>query len=281
MTAILQTSGVCFSYAGGTPALNNLSVVFAEGRRTAVLGRNGSGKSTLFTLFNGLQRPAQGAVLFRGEPLRYDRQALKFLRGKVGMVFQEPDSQLFSASIREDVSFGPMNLGLPPTKVRQRVEEALAAVGLADLAGRPVHALSHGEKKRACLAGVLAMHPEVLILDEPTAGLDPAMIRDLTALLNQCHSQGVTVILATHDVDFAYTWADDVCLIDAGSLAFQGAVKEFTTMLPHLPKLGLEPPWILEMYHRLLTDGSIKMTTTPPRSKDELMKLLDRLGEIE
>ena len=279
MTAILQTTGVGFSYPGGAQALNNLSVAFAEGRRTAVLGRNGSGKSTLFTLLNGLQRPHQGVVLFRGEPLRYNRGALKSLRGKVGMVFQEPDSQLFSASIREDVSFGPMNQGLPPAQVRQRVEEALAAVGLAEIAGRPVHALSQGEKKRACIAGVLAMHPEVLILDEPTAGLDPVMIRELTAVLDQCHARGVTVLLATHDVDFAYAWADDVCLLDTGTLAFHGSVEELRGMGTRLPELGLESPWVLALYQLLGRKGVLDRAATPPRSRAALMKLIDSSGE--
>lgn len=281
MTAILQTTGVSFCYPGAALALDNLSVAFAEGRRTAVLGRNGSGKSTLFTLLNGLQRPHQGAVLFRGEPLRYDRGALKSLRGKVGMVFQEPDSQLFSASIREDVSFGPMNLGLSATEVRSRVEEALATVGLADLAGRPVHALSHGEKKRVCLAGVLAMHPEVLILDEPAAGLDPVMTRALTAILEQCHARGVTVLLATHDVDFAYAWADDICLLDAGTLVFHGSVDAFAALLPRLPDLGLELPWVLQMYQLLGRNGYIDLTASPPRSKATLMQLLSRFGKTE
>ncbi len=274
MDMILATSAVDYSYPGGEQALNRISVGFAKGRRTAVLGRNGSGKSTLFSLLNGIQKPQRGEVLFQGEPLSYTRRYLKRLRSRIGVVFQEPDSQLFSASIREDISFGPMNLGLEKSEVLQRVDAAMAAVGLSELAGRPVHALSHGEKKRVCIAGVLAMQPEVLVLDEPTAGLDPAMTRELTALLDQLHRQGLTLILATHDVDFAYAWADDICILDQGAVAFQGSVDEFSTVLPRLPELGLECPWVVEMYARLLDKRLVEAVAVPPRTKSALLELL-------
>ena len=276
MSAILATRGVDYSYPGGEQALHGISIGFTKGRRTAVLGRNGSGKSTLFSLLNGIQKPQRGEVLFQGEPLRYTRRDLKGLRSQVGVVFQEPDSQLFSASIREDVSFGPMNLGLEKDAVRSRVDAAMAAVGLTGLAGRPVHALSHGEKKRACIAGVLAMQPEVLVLDEPTAGLDPAMTRELTALLDQLHQKGLTLILATHDVDFAYAWADDICILDQGTVAFQGSVDEFSTVLSRLPDLGLECPWVLDMYFQLKKEGLLNALTTPPRTKSTLLECLTR-----
>jgi cobalt/nickel transport system ATP-binding protein len=239
-----------------------------------VLGRNGSGKSTLFALLNGLQRPQVGQVLCQGEAVRYDRLALKKLRAQVGLVFQEPDQQLFSASLREDVSFGPMNLGLDKKETANRVDKALADVGLAALADRPVHALSHGQKKRACIAGVLAMHPEIIILDEPTAGLDPAMVRELTSLLDDLHRRGLTLILATHDVDFAYAWADAICILDQGVLAFQGGMDEFANVLPRLPQLGLKSPWVLELHARLKTKGILGAKYSIPRSQEDLLGLL-------
>lgn len=275
MSVILATNEVDYSYPGGEHALKGLSVGFAKGKRTAVLGRNGSGKSTLFSLLNGIQQPQQGEVLFQGDPLRYTRREMKLLRSQVGVVFQEPDNQLFSASIQEDVSFGPMNLGLEKSEVRQRVDSSMAAVGLTALAGRPVHALSHGEKKRVCIAGVLAMQPEVLVLDEPIAGLDPAMTRELIALLDQLHRQGLTLILATHNVDFAYAWADDICILDQGTVAFQGSVDEFSTVLPRLPGLGLTSPWVVDMYAKLVEKGLIAEGTVPPRTKTALFELLE------
>jgi cobalt/nickel transport system ATP-binding protein len=154
--------------------------------------------------------------------MTYDRAAQRELRRAVGMVFQDADSQVFSASVREDVSFGPMNLGLDIAEVRRRVDEALHDLGIAALADRPVHALSYGQKKRVSLAGVLAMRPEVLVLDEPFSGLDPLISADLLGILTKMNESGMTLLLATHDVDFAYEWADDVVVLDAGRVLAAG-----------------------------------------------------------
>lgn len=272
---ILETRGVEFCYPGGDPALKNFSLSFAQERRNAVLGRNGAGKSTLFSLLNGIQKPKRGQVLFAGQPLGYSRRRLRELRGQVGIVFQDPDRQLFSASVREDVSFGPMNLELPREEVHRRVDRALDAVGLAAMADRPTHALSHGQKKRVCIAGVLAMKPEVIILDEPTAGLDPAMSRELLALLDELHRKGLTLILATHDVDLAYAWADDICILDGGRLAFQGDVEAFVAHAHRLPDLGLERPWVMDMYAELRKRGFLENASVLPRSKSDLLDLLE------
>ena len=151
---------------------------------------------------------------------------MRKLRSQVGLVFQNPDSQLFSASVREDVSFGPMNMGLGEAEVRIRVEEALLAVGMAESADRPVHNLSYGQKKRVCIAGVLAMQPEILVLDEPMAGLDAAMQEELMTVLDQLHRAGMTIIVATHDLDFAYGWADESIVLQAGRLLVHGTPAE-------------------------------------------------------
>jgi len=267
---ILETCNLSFAYADGNPALHQLSLGFSRGRRSAVLGRNGAGKTTLFTLLNGLERPQQGVVRFNGQPLDYRRDALRTLRRQVGVVFQDPDSQLFSASIREDVSFGPLNLGLGRREASERVEQALAAVGLRELADRPTHALSYGEKKRACIAGVLAMQPQVLILDEPTSGLDRPSSRELLVLLDALHGQGITLIVATHDVDFAYAWADDICVLETGRAALQCTAGDTLTVAARFPELGLELPWVLDVYRQLKPDD----TTPPPRSRSELLARL-------
>lgn len=270
---LLETRQVDFSYPDGTRALRRLTIGFARGRRTAVLGRNGAGKSSLFTLLNGLERPDSGQVLFDGAPLDYSRAGLKRLRTRVGLVFQDPDAQLFSGSVYEDVSFGPLNLGLPAAEVRGRVEAALRAVGLAELSGRPTHALSYGEKKRACLAGVLAMRPEVLVLDEPTAGLDQPMRAELVRLLDRLHADGLTIILATHDVDFAYAWADDIRVLDRGSLVFEAEARDARAACAGLPSLGLEPPFVYQLAELLNTDGRLRLDE-PPRDRRQLLQLL-------
>jgi cobalt/nickel transport system ATP-binding protein len=224
--AILTLQNVTLTYPGAVTALKNLSVTFASGQRTAVMGRNGSGKTSLFALLNGLQRPQTGEILFAGAPLRYDRGNLLKLRQTVGMVFQDPEHQLFSASLYEDVSFGPMNLGLPEAEVRSRVERALELLDLSALLERPVHDLSFGQKKRACIAGILAMQPEVIVLDEPFAGLDAIMTHDLIATLGELGKDGVTLIVATHDVDFARNWADEIIVLREGELLKQGSARE-------------------------------------------------------
>jgi cobalt/nickel transport system ATP-binding protein len=219
---MIELRGVTCVYPGSVTALDRVSVGFSRGHKTVVMGRNGSGKTTLLSLLNGIARPDGGSVRFAGAPLKYGKAEQRELRRTVGMVFQDADSQVFSASVREDVSFGPVNLGLGVAEVRERVDRALHDMGIADLADRPVHALSHGQKKRVGLAGVLAMRPAVLVLDEPFSGLDHVITSDLVAILSKMHAEGMTLILAMHDVDFAYEWADDVVVLDEGRLIATG-----------------------------------------------------------
>lgn len=242
MTApVIELQGVTFTYPGNITALDTFSASIARGRRTAVLGRNGSGKTTLFSLLNGLQRPENGVILFDGEPIRYDRSGLLKLRQAVGMVFQDPDSQLFSACIYEDISFGPLNLGLSENEVRRRVENALGQMRLEGVEGRPTHSLSFGQKKRACIAGVLAMQPQVLVLDEPFAGLDPVMATEFMTILDELHQSGTTLIIATHDLDLAYAWADEAIILQNGRLLAQGDALELLVQPLVHAELGAAP----------------------------------------
>ncbi len=270
--SIIELQEVSFTYPGDIVALNTFSATFARGRRTAVLGRNGSGKTTLFSLLNGLQRPQKGAVLFGGEPIRYDRQGLLKLRQSVGMVFQDPDSQLFSACIYEDISFGPFNIGLPEAEVRTRVETALQQMRLTGLENRPTHSLSFGQKKRACIAGVLAMHPQVLVLDEPFAGLDPVMTAEFMTILDELHQGGTSLIIATHDLDLAYAWADDVIILQDGRLLAQGeALKLLVQPLVHA-ELGAAPI-VAELSSALtLTGTGVYDKWYQPRTGAELVR---------
>jgi cobalt/nickel transport system ATP-binding protein len=271
---ILKFENVSYRYPDGTGALSECSLEIRRGTRTAVLGANGAGKTTMFLHLNGILRPSAGQVYWEERPLDYSRSGMRDLRSKVGLVFQNPDSQLFSASVREDVSFGPMNLGLAEAVVRVRVEHALAAVGMTSAADKPVHNLSYGQKKRVCIAGVLAMEPAVVVLDEPMAGLDSVMQEELTNVLEQLHASGMTIIIATHDLDFAFGWADTVTVLQSGELLASGPPEEVLLRTEVQAALGVTP-LVAEITSRLSLLGiDLHTSGRLPRSKDELLKAL-------
>ncbi|AFD00573.1 cobalt transport protein ATP-binding subunit [Methanocella conradii HZ254] len=224
MPFIIETRGLAYSYENGEPALKGVTLGISEGKKTVILGPNGSGKSTLFLHMNGVLRPGKGIVLYEGEPLRYDNKSLASLRQKVGLVFQNPDDQIFASTVEEDVAFGPLNLGLPRADVEERVEAALDIVDMAGFRSRPAQQLSFGQRKRVAIAGALAMDPRVLLMDEPTAGLDAQMVREILELTEELNYKGKTLVISTHDVDLAYEWADDVILMSEGSVLFSGTV---------------------------------------------------------
>lgn len=272
--AILTLENVSYRYPDGTPALDSCSLAIRRGSRTAVLGANGAGKTTLFLHLNGILRPSAGQILCGGAPFDYSRAGMRKLRSQVGLVFQNPDSQLFSASVREDVSFGPMNMGLEQEEVCRRVEESLHAVGMSEAADRPVHNLSYGQKKRVCIAGVLAMKPDILVLDEPMAGLDAAMQDDLMTVLDRLHAAGMTVIIATHDLDFAYGWADDSIVMEGGRLLAHGNPAEILMREDVQNSLG-GAPLTAEITRRLLLIGiDLRDKGYLPRSRNELLQAL-------
>ena len=220
---IFELQGVAYRYPDGPQGLHDCSLRLARGRRHALLGANGAGKTTLLQQLNGLLRPAAGQILFDGAPLDASRAGLRALRQRVGLVFQNPEHQLFSAQVFEDVSYGPLNLGLDEATVRERVRAALADVGLSAHALAPVHQLSFGQKKRVCLAGVLAMQPEVLLLDEPMAGLSVKESHDLARHLKALTSRWeVSVLLVEHDMDVVFGISDAVTVFELGRVIASG-----------------------------------------------------------
>lgn len=273
---VLELREVSFRYPDNSVGLDRCSLALRRGSRTVLLGPNGAGKTTLFLHCNGILRPESGQVLYNGSPLDYGRQGMRELRSKVGLVFQNPDSQLFSASVREDVSFGPLNLGLDVRTVRERVEEALESVGMAECADKPVHNLSYGQKKRVCIAGVLAMRPQVMILDEPTAGLDMRMQHELLEVLQRLHAEGMTFVMATHDVDLAYSWADHVSLLDCGSLVGSFSADQFPQQAATLRQYGLGVPHAALLHPLLVNRGVLPSGGETPRSCVHLARLLEK-----
>ena len=274
VSCLLEFRQVGYRYPDGSVGLDGCSLGIQAGSRNALLGANGAGKTTLFQHANGLLRPQSGGVHYAGAPVDYGRDGLRRLRTDVGLIFQNPDRQLFSASVREDVSFGPLNLGLSAAEVHQRVDAALDAVGLAHCADKAVHNLSFGQKKRVCIAGVLAMEPQLLILDEPMAGLDNRMREELLAVLDGLHARGITLLLATHDIDFAYRWADRIHLMADGRCAASFDAAELPTRDTALAAAGLPMPKVVEL-HRALVQRGLLAADSCPRSQPDLLALLE------
>lgn len=266
---ILEARDVEFEYPDGTKALRGLSLCIEKGRKVAVLGPNGAGKSSIFLHFNGILRPKRGKIRFSGKDIGYDHASLMDLRKNVGIVFQDPDTQLFSASVFQEISFGPLNLGLPKKQVEKRVCEAMTATGITELEKKPTHLLSYGQKKRVSIADILAMEPSVIICDEPTAWLDPKHSQQILELFNRINESGTTIIMSTHDVDIAYTWADYIFVINYGKVVGEGTPEAVFQDESLLRAADLGKPWLVDVYNQLKNKGLINSDSPIPRTKKE------------
>jgi cobalt/nickel transport system ATP-binding protein len=237
MTAIVEAEGLAYSYPDGTQALVDVSFRIRTGESVAIVGANGAGKSTLLLHLNGTVAPTGGTVRINGNAVT--RQNLPAVRRTVGMVFQDADDQLFMPTVQEDVAFGPLNLGLPAAEVEQRVRAALATVDVGHLAGKPPYRLSGGEKRRVAIATVLAMAPEVLVMDEPTAGLDPRTRRSLVHLLKAFDH---TKIIATHDLDLVIDLCERTIVLHEGRVMADGQTAAIFADSALLATCHLEKP---------------------------------------
>ncbi len=273
-SSILEAEDIIFSYPDGTKALDGLSISIEEGKKVAILGANGAGKSTLFLHFNGILQPDQGSIKFKGETVKYNKRALKELRKNVGIVFQDPDMQLFSSSVFQEISFGPLNLGLSEEEVRARVNEAMKVTGITELKDRPTHLLSYGQKKRISIADILAMKPQAIIFDEPTVWLDPRHSNEIIDFFDEINNQGITVILSTHDVNLAYSWADYVYIFAEGKIIGEGIPSDIFQDKELLMNADLTQPWIVEVYNELVQKNILASDFPIPNSKRELFSLL-------
>ncbi|PLZ95812.1 cobalt ABC transporter ATP-binding protein [Fischerella thermalis CCMEE 5268] len=245
---LLEFEQVHYTYPGAKQAaINNLSLKIPAQKKCALVGQNGCGKTTLFLLANGLYKPDKGKIIWQTKPLQYDRKSLVQLRQKVGVVFQDPEQQLVASTVEEDISYGLCNLGLPEIAIQQRVEQALIEFDLIELAQRPVHHLSLGQKKRVSIADVMVLKPELLLLDEPTAYLDRLHTRKLMTTLQDIHATGTTIVMATHDLDLVYRWADWMFVMDRGRLVLEGEPKDVFSQSDTLEELQLGVPLICEM----------------------------------
>jgi len=251
---MIRIQNLTFAYeADRPPALQALNLVINEGEYIALIGPNGCGKTTLIRHLNALLLPSTGEVWVDDFNTR-GAKGLQEIRSRVGMVFQNPDNQIIGMSVEEDVAFGPGNLGLPSGEVRRRVDQALATVGLTGLEKRSPHTLSGGQKQLLAIAGLLAMDPKFIVLDEPTSSLDPAGKRNVLALLQKLQGQGMGIIHVTHNIDEA-ALADRVLVMDKGELIADGNPADILSRVEWLKSLGLAPPRITELMWQLQQVG--------------------------
>ena len=273
----LAAHDLVVGYERGRRVLDGASLRIPAGRRLAVLGANGSGKTTLLRCLSGALRPLTGAVTVDDVALEHTRRRLREHRQIVQLVLQDPDDQLFSASVAQDVSFGPLNLGLPEAEVRDRVAEALHLLAVDTLAARPTHQLSYGERKRVAIAGAVAMRPCILLLDEPTAGLDPSAVAEALAALTRLQEADSTIVMSTHDVDLALRWADEVAVV-VDRRVVQGRPDELLADDDLLARARLDRPWALTVGDRLRELGLLPEGALPRDAATLLAALSDQPG---
>ena len=280
---MLEVKNIKYSYNSDYQALNGVSLKVNKGEMVALLGKNGAGKSTLFLHLNGIYQPDEGQVFIDGEELKYDKKSLLKFRQKVGIVFQNPDDQIFAPTVEEDVAFGPLNLGLPMEEVQDRVEEALARVGMSGFEKKAPHHLSHhlsgGQKKRVAIAGILAMKPEIMVLDEPTAGLDPQGVVDLSRLLRELNDEGITIIISTHEVDLVPNYAKKVFVLVDGLLIAEGTPKEIFAKPEILQQANLKVPIVTDLFQQLEGEGFDMQGDYPLTIDEAKQKFLELLNK--
>lgn len=257
----IKLEGVSYSYPDGTEALKDISLSVHGGEFIGLLGANGSGKTTLLQVMDGIIKKRKGKVLLDGAEIA--TLSPKQIYRKMGLVFQNPDNQLFATTVREDVAFGPVNMGCKPDDIKERVGRALAAVEMAEMADKAINNLSYGQKKRVCIAGLLAMGHEVLLMDEPTAGLDPMGEYRMMGLLKKLNTEdGVTIVMATHSVDLVPLFLSRLFIMSKGALKRGGTPEEVFGAPGEMKDVKLRLPHIAQLIHELRGEG-VEFRRTP------------------
>lgn len=270
MDAIINTENLKYTYADGTEALKGINIEIKKGEKVAIMGANGSGKSTFFLTLNGISKPTAGKIFIDGKELKYNKKSLIEVRKKVGIVFQDPDNQLFSASVRQEISFGLFNLGYTQEEASKKVDKIIEELNITPFKDKPTHFLSGGQKKRVAIADILVMDPEIIILDEPTSGLDPKHIKLIDGIIDSLSAKGITVIISTHDAQRSLQWADRLVLFHDGLVIGEGRPEEVLRQEELLKKTNLEKPAVLKLFDNLVQDGILDENLKTPVNTEEL-----------
>lgn len=275
---LLEGKGLSFSYEK-KPVLKNICFSVKRGEKIAVMGPNGAGKSTFFLNLNGVLQAGQGEIFWDGK--KVGKKERRRLQRNVGFVFQDADSQLIASNVRAEVSFGPINLGLSKEEVIERVEEAIEYLSLSDLQDRPPHYLSGGEKKRVSIADILAMRPEIFLFDEPMAALDPINAEKVEQILCRLHKEGKTILVATHDVDFAYRFADRVLVFSNGCLIADGPPQEIFRQGEMMERAHLKKPIVMAIWEALRKAKLVEEQGEYPRTGEQAAEKILALHDIK
>ena len=271
---IIKIEGLKFSYEKGKEILKRIDVEIKKGEKIAVLGNNGSGKTTFFMNLNGVYLFDEGNIYLKGRKIEKNKKDLNYLRENIGIVFQNPDNQIIGSTVYEELSFGLINLGLSKKEIEERIEKISQKLNLKKYLDTPPHYLSGGEKKRVCIGDIVAMNPEIIIFDEPTAELDQLNVKILEEILDDLSMEKKTIILSTHDIDFAFRFADRILVFSDGEIIGDGTSEEIFKNIELLKKANLKKPIVFEIYEELLRKTIIKNCGNIPRTVDHLKKII-------
>lgn len=267
---IIQADNLCFTYEDGTMALKNINTTIRRGEKIALMGSNGSGKTTFSLCLNGILKFQSGTLLIDGQPINYSRKGLLNLRKKIGIVFQDPDTQIFYANVRQEIAFGPLNLGMNQKSVEALVNDTIHQMDMEDFCEKPTHFLSGGQKKQVSIADILVMSPELIVFDEPSASLDPKHTKLVNDIIENLSQRGITVIVITHDADYALAWADRVLVFHHGELLCEQVPQQLFLDKELLTAVHLNQPAVITLHQALCEKHLLGSNMPIPRNLKEL-----------